>query len=307
MLSSKDESAKPNYVLITPVKNEKENLLGLRSTIIGQTIRPLLWTIVDSGSSDDTLDHCRKLFSDLDWVEIIEQEQFHEKGYSHKNFAQAIDEGYSHLKKIAIDRCIKFSYIGKTDASPILSEGYFQALMKEMERNKELAITCGIQKLIMNNRVYQIEPVLDSKFSAFNDIRLYRKDFFELMGGYPITYSPDIILLIKAKKSGWSSDIVRNATFIKHRLGGSKIGKWKGYELKGRAMYCLGYHPILVFLNSAYHSMKFRPHYVGFGILQGYIISVIRKEDRTDDMEIIEYFRHERLREILNDLRKHHS
>ena len=34
--------------------------------------------------------------------------------------------------------------------------------------------------------------------TGYNDIRLYRRDFFEQVNGYPISYSPDSVLLIKA-------------------------------------------------------------------------------------------------------------
>ena len=42
------------YVVITPVRNERENLPRTIASFVGQTIRPYRWVIVDDGSTDGT-------------------------------------------------------------------------------------------------------------------------------------------------------------------------------------------------------------------------------------------------------------
>ena len=42
------------YIIITPAKDEEENLPNLISSIVKQSIQPLLWLIVDDGSVDST-------------------------------------------------------------------------------------------------------------------------------------------------------------------------------------------------------------------------------------------------------------
>ena len=61
-----------------------------------------------------------------------------------KNFSQAINEGYDYARQVSND----IKYVGKTDATPLLSREYFEILFNEMEHNPELAITCGIQYMI---------------------------------------------------------------------------------------------------------------------------------------------------------------
>jgi glycosyltransferase involved in cell wall biosynthesis len=41
-------------VVVTPVKNESENLVNLSQIILRQTQRPNFWLIIDDGSTDDT-------------------------------------------------------------------------------------------------------------------------------------------------------------------------------------------------------------------------------------------------------------
>src|SRR5690606_4757722 len=166
-----------------------------------------------------------ELFSNYDWIQVIRQKKFYDKGYSHKNFAQAINEGFEYSRQFCEHNGLHYTFIGKTDATPILKENYFEYLIKEMGVNSNMVITCGEQVLKYDGKVYNI------KSSAFNDIRLYRRDFFEDVEGYPIFYSPDVILLIKAKNMGRDVEIVHETNFIKPRLGGSKEGIWKGYFL----------------------------------------------------------------------------
>jgi len=47
-----EDSVSRRYILITPVKNEEENLQRLIESIVKQTIKPLLWIIIDDGSTD---------------------------------------------------------------------------------------------------------------------------------------------------------------------------------------------------------------------------------------------------------------
>lgn len=287
------------YILLTPIKDEVMNLQRLKNTIFRQTSRPLMWVIVDSGSKDGSFEVAKELFVGNCWVHIIQQKRFFETGYGYKNFAEAINEGYSYAKKICCEKAIDYSFIGKTDATPILAENYFETLLREMKKDSKIAVTCGYQKLYYKGKKIDVMPFNGLSLTAFNDIRLYRKEFFEELGGYPLTPSPDTILLIKAINHGWKVKIVNETYFLKPRLGGSKIGILKGSVLKGKAMFALGYHPLLVLLNALYQSLKFPPHYQALPMICGYFLGIIGREEKIDDNEILEYFWKKRLKEAI--------
>jgi len=291
-----------NYVLITPLKNEEKDLLKLKGCVTNQTVKPVAWIIVDSGSEDRTFETATKIFADYDWVYIIKQMNFLEDGYGHINFAKAINEGYKTVKEICREKQIKYDYIGKTDATPILCENYFEILLSEMTKNDKLAITCGIQKIIYNDNEFKIKPSRNSPLSNFNDIRLYRKDFFEEINGYSLTPSPDSVLLIKAKNRNWGVKVVEDTYFKKPRLGGSKIGMWNGSKLKGKYMHVLGYHPILAIINAMENSRKIPPHYQFIPMIIGFLTSALKRDKKVEDIEIREYYGEKRLKEVLNSL-----
>jgi len=114
-----------SYVLITPVKDEKENLQQLKTTILNQTLLPVIWVAVDGSSRDGSFNRAEDLFRDYEWIRIIRQQHFCEGGDNYKNMSAAINEGYEFAKQQCADRHLTYSYVGKTDATPILCRKLF--------------------------------------------------------------------------------------------------------------------------------------------------------------------------------------
>jgi len=291
-----------HYILIAPLKDEERYLDSLRSSIINQTIQPQLFVIVDSGSNDRTYEKAQSLFSHYPWVHIIKQKIFYEKSYSHKNFAQAINEGYQYLKQVSEANNITFEFVGKTDATPILANNYYEELLSEMEKNNRLAFTCGKQVMQYDKKEIEIKEGFGIQDTAVNDIRLYRRDFFEQIGGYPPSFSPDTILYIKAKNRAWEVKRIDTTYFLKPRPDGTKIGFWKGNILKGYARYCLGYHPLTFIISTLYNCISMPPHYQGFPLIMGYLLGLFKCTGKNSDPEIREFFGTRRFVEALRNL-----
>jgi glycosyltransferase involved in cell wall biosynthesis len=291
-----------SYVLITPIKNEKENLPQLKTAILNQTLLPVVWVIVDSGSTDGSFDLAEDLFHGCEWIKIIHQRTFCGQGHTSQNMSEAINEGYERANKECSDNHANYSFVGKTDATPILRPDYFETLHEEMEKDRQLAFTCGIERLKYRGKVKEVRPTGSFSNTGYNDIRLYKKQFFEEIGGYPLAPFPDGCLQLKAANRGWKYGIVERTNYEKPRLGGAKSGVWHGYKTKGSKMYVLGYHPLLLVLHAIHSSVKFPPHYQFGPIALGYLSSAVRREKQVDDDELKKYFGRERLYELLSDL-----
>jgi glycosyltransferase involved in cell wall biosynthesis len=212
-----------SYILITPIKDEENYFHICRDSVLNQTIKPLIWVIVDSGSTDRSYEIATELAKKNNWIHIIKQKEFFDKGYSHLNFAGALQTGYDYVKKISNEFKINYKYIGKVDATNELSNNYFQKLIEEIEKDSKIAIICGIQYFNSKDRLKTIKPLIKDNFSTLNDIRLYRKEFLEEIKGFPISYSPDTVLSVKARLKGWKTLIVKDTYFVKHRLPGAKV------------------------------------------------------------------------------------
>ena len=59
------------YAVITPARDEAENLRRLGGSLTAQTIQPGAWIIVDNGSGDETLDVARALAHDVNWARAL--------------------------------------------------------------------------------------------------------------------------------------------------------------------------------------------------------------------------------------------
>lgn len=278
--------------LITPVRNEKDNLDRLRDTVLGQELRPDLWAIVVGRSDDGTLEAAREVFADLDWVQVVPQTSY-APGHGHKNFARGVNDGLRRI--LDLEGEPRFQYISKIDATVDLDKDYFLKLAARLDADEDLAIVCGREEFTeAGGKGVPLQPSGD-EIIGFNDNRLYRRDFLVGMGGYPVSISPDTVLLVKSLKSGRKQMVVSETSYRDRRLGFSKEGAWRGYFEWGRGMYGLDYHPLLSLSVAVYFGLRFRPHVQGLALPMGYLKAFIDRDSKIDDAEVRRYFRKERL------------
>jgi len=286
-----------DYIMITPMYNESTYLQKLKETILNQTVRPALWVIGDGNSTDNSYAIATETFKEYDWIHIIRQKHFYNNGYSHQNISYNTNDCLDYARNTSAEKNIEYAFVGNMDASLYLSNMCFELLKQEMEKDPGLAFTCAqqISQPISINEINNKGPF--KIYKGLNNCRLYRKEFIYEIGGYPITFSPDSVLKVKALNRGWRIKKVEKAYTLQRRRPGCKRGCWKGYQLFGNGMYNLGYHPLLLLLNVLYTSISY-PYYIGLAIGYGYIQAFIRNDQKITDSEVREYFWNKRLAEI---------
>lgn len=284
------------YILITPAKNEKNNLPDVAGSVIKQTIKTKLWVIVDDGSTDGTPIIIKNLESKYEWIKAItlkpepRDQMFHYPVVCKSGFDYAIE----YCEKKGID----YEFIGLLDADTILEEKYFEKLIDEFDKDKNLGIASG-------GIYYDINGTL--QWDKTNEKiprgtgRLWTKDCF-LNTGYLAKPSADSISNVKAILRGWKIRSFKHIVAVQKRKTSSAEGLWNGFTIDGRKVYYLNKHPLLVLLNVLYFTTK-KPYYTGIAFLYGYLISVFKREEKIDDEEIKGYYWNKRLREILRVFR----
>ncbi|KAF5430704.1 Glycosyltransferase involved in cell wall bisynthesis [Candidatus Methanophagaceae archaeon] len=290
----------PPYILVTPVKNEEKNLPKLIPSVVRQTVRPVLWVIVDDGSTDRSPEMIEEAKGRYEWIHgILLEGGFRDLG---KHVYSVYNKGF----EFAIEYCkahnIHFDYIGNVDADMILEIEFFEKLIKEFEKNRELGIASGSgydfnNKLIMDTRNY----------IPLGGIRLWRKECYEETGGYPISYSADAVSNVLARLKGWKTERFNEIKAIQTRRTSSAEGLWKGYKKYGEATYFINFHPLYVLIKGL--KLLFEsPYYTGFAYLHGYISSALKKLGKIDNEEIRDYFYWHKSKEVIdyykNELRK---
>ncbi|NJE86004.1 glycosyltransferase family 2 protein [Thermococcus sp. CX2] len=288
-----------SYALITPIRNEIENMDSLFKNITSQTIQPVIWVIVDGNSTDGSFEYANTLAKKYNhphkWIYVIKQKHYFRDKHPHLNFALAVWEGYEYAKWIAKKKKISLEYIGKVDASVKIPFNYFERLLLEFQENHRLGIASGVQYLVKDGK--DIKYVSTYPYEL-PDTRLYRIQCIEDMGGFPITCSPDVVIVLRAINKGWKTKRVEDLPFYEYRVGGSKEGLKNGYISKGKAMYYLGYNPVLIVLNVFYYLSK--KSKLGIWMFEGYVTSWMYEEEKIPDREIRKYFEKKRLKEIIS-------
>ena len=295
------------YILITPAKNEEDNLPILAECIINQTILPKVWVIVDDSSTDTTHEIIENLRKKYDWIYVKTRNESSE--YGHLSFAASVKVGYEYAKKICNKNKIDYDYVAKIDADILLPDDYFERLIEQFEKNSKLGVACGAPHIVKKEFQKSFKDLLDGINTddvvkrmwyipnEFPDERLYKKECLDEIGGFPITYAPDSVMHAKAKLRGWETKLVEDTECYLTRKTSSGRGLWNGFKTSGYVKYYLNYHPVVMLLNVLYESTK-KPHYHVFAYIIGYIYSFAKRKEKIDDQEVRDYFRHKRSIEI---------
>jgi len=283
------------YILITPVKNEENNLSQTINSLLHQDVKPKLWVIVDDNSDDGTPEIIQRYSDKISWIAGIKSERKNTEYDASMGYSKVVRVGINYAKKTADTQKIEYNYIGILDGDITLNKDYFKILMQEADEIEK----CGIISGLLHEKTKKDPENGIPRGGA----RLYNKKCLEEIGVFPITTSPDTVTGIKAVNREWKLVKTGNASGLQLRPQAGKKGLLHGYKKTGEGDYYLGYHPVNIFLAGIYLCFKF-PFYTGLALLYGYFSSFILRKKQTDDKEIKEYFGEQKFRNLKNKLRK---
>ncbi|MCG7848057.1 MAG: glycosyltransferase family 2 protein [ANME-2 cluster archaeon] len=277
------------YILITPCKNEEDSLPKHIESVINQTIKPVLWVIVDDGSTDKTPRILKEVTGVYPWIKTLGLSEIPRDLGIH--VAQVYRTGFQYTIDFCKNNNIIFNYIGVVDADIILDLNYFESLIAEFEKNSQIGICSGHIGNMVNGKVI---------WSSFKEdmpsggARLWRKKCFEDTDGYILTCSPDSVSNVKAKLKGWSTKQFNHIKAVSTRPYASAEGQWIGYKKLGLNNYFIGYTPIHILLKGTKLMYSTNGYYkpgAGLAYIIGYFSGYVKKAPRLDDKEVIKYYK----------------
>ncbi|MGB9940009.1 glycosyltransferase [Methanosarcina sp.] len=280
---------KGKYLLVTPAKNEEQNLPEVSKSVVGQKLKPELWIIVDDGSTDGTPHILEDLQAECSWIQSIRLPPRPRDITFH--YSYVCKQGFDYALEYCRENNIEFEYIGLLDADTVLEENYFGKLLVEFEKDNSIGIVSG-------GIYYETDGKL-SREVTIKDLprgtgRVWRKECFLETGGYQVEPSPDSISNIKAFMRGWRLIQYADVIQVQKRKTSAANGLWRGYIKNGWMAYYLGKNPFIALANVLYFSVK-SPYYTGAAYCWGYFGSAIRREKKIDDPEIRAYYRNQGL------------
>lgn len=281
------------YILVTPAKNEEKNLPNLIQSVTHQTVKPIIWVIVDDGSTDNTSNIIKETQEKYDWIKSIQLED------RPRDLGKHVYRVYKTGFDFAIEYCkvhnFQYEYLGNIDADMTIETQFFDKLIKEFEKKPKLGIASGSVYSNINNELI-LEK--DREDLPKGSPRMWRKECFEETGGYLISYSADSVSNVLAKLRGWETKIFREITAIQSRKTSSAEGSWKGYKTYGISAYFRDYHPLFVLAKGFKYSFE-RPYYIGLAYLYGYFGSALNRMEKIDNEEIRKYYHHQKHKEAI--------
>ena len=279
----KDKSVR-RYILVTPVKNEEENLPNLIQSIVNQMVKPMLWVIVDDGSTDNTPKIIKNAKKKYNWIQSTRMNEGKRDLGLH--LADILRKGFDFAIQYCMKNRINYDYLGILDGDLSLKPTFIENLITEFEKNPKLGIASGGSKHIVKNREIHLKVSIDEPAGGH---RLIRRKCFEECDGIPLSYDCDSVLKVKAKLRGWKTKRFEENIVTGIRDMSSAEGFWKGYVHNGKASYYLNLNPLHVMIRSIIYSFR-RPYYTGIAYMVGYLSDLIRKKEQLDDNEIKDYY-----------------
>jgi glycosyltransferase involved in cell wall biosynthesis len=133
------------YVIISPVRDEEANLARTIEAVIGQSLQPSEWIIVDDGSTDRTAEIADSYARQHDWIRVCRRDNrgFRQAG---GGVVDAFNDGYANL------RANDWEFIVKLDGDLSFSPDYFQSCFRAFQEEKALGIAGGTIYNVINGQ-----------------------------------------------------------------------------------------------------------------------------------------------------------
>ena len=285
-------SSSKKIVLVTPLKDEMENIDRLIESIAVQDSPIYAWIIVENGSRDGSKEYLDKVtnVSNVEHFIVINFSLPVEKYELGFKYSTVVNEGFKKVSALIKDKVLDIpEYIGICDADCFPERTYYQNLTCFME-SEGVGISSGVGTFENGSHDGEAYDWVRG------NCRLWRYDVFQ-DSGYIIGPSADALSLAKATIRGHKATPNHKIHYICREMGGRTR-----YEYYGYANYYRGItvsYAILKFFNY----LRVRQFKQGIGFLNGYMISLFSRKEKIDDQELYQYFR----KHLLNKIKMYFS
>ena len=271
-------SCNGKYLLISPCRDEAGYMRETLDSVIGQSVRPAKWIIVDDGSTDSTPQILAEYRAKHDWIEVVSR---HDRG--HRSVGPGVIEAfYAGYNEINPD---EYEYVCKLDLDLRLPGRYFEILMKRMAADRRIG-TCSGKAYLDENGTLVAERHGDD--TSLGMTKFYRVSSFRGIGGFVREVMWDGIDCHCCRMNGWiaCSWDEPELRFVHLRpMGSSQRGILTGRFRHGYGQYFMG-TGFLYMAASAISRMNQRPYVLGSGaMLWGWVKSALDRKPRYHDAE----------------------
>ena len=277
------------YVVITPARDEAEHIEHTILSMLGQSIRPAQWILVDDGSRDETGRIMDAYARQHSWITVCHRQ---DRGFR-KSGGGVVDAFYDGYSRILVK---DWEFLIKLDADLSFSSDYFAECFEEFRCDPKLGIGGGaIYHDIGGVPTLEKNPA----FHVRGATKIYRRECWDQLGGLMRAPGWDTIDELRANMLGWVTRSFPSIPVAHYRFTGAADGAWKNAIKNGRANYITGYHPAFMLVKCASRFFK-RPYLVdSVGLSVGFLGGYVKRIAQIEDRRLIHYVREQQLRRLL--------
>ena len=276
------------YVIITPIRDEACFIEATIACVMGQTVRPAEWIIVDDGSTDRTAEIVDRYASLVPWIRVVHRPNrgFRKAG---GGLIEAFYDGYRRME------CTDWEFIVKLDGDLSIQADYFEKCFEHFDQEPRLGIGGGDIYHELQG-VQKLEP--NPKFHVRGATKIYRKPCWQAIDGLLEAPGWDTIDEVKANMLGWNTYSFPELRLVHHRLTGTADGLLQDRIKLGLACYVSGYSPVFL-IAKCLSRLAHKPYVtgslaIGYGFIKGYW----SRMPRVNDKQLIRYLRSQQIRRL---------
>lgn len=264
--------------LVTPLRDEAQNIPRIEAALRSQTVPVDVWIIVENGSTDGSKELVHQLLpaGAVKSIAVLHFEHPVGQYALGTKYASVVEHGMSHAKHaFGIGDS---DYLGILDADTFPHPNYYELLLAAMTANPSLGITSG-QTVDETGR-----PTIVRQSFVKGSCRVWRGACLKQCG-YLVAPSADILSAAKATLKGWLVQVTPDA-IAQARQQGDRVD----YSYYGRSAYYRGETLLHCFLRIL--SLLLRLHLArAWRYGSGYVVDYVGRAPRIADPEIRNYFR----------------
>jgi|SRR5581483_2111280 len=280
------------YLLISPCRDEAEYMRQTLDSVIGQSILPAKWIIVDDGSTDKTPEILAEYREKYPWIEIITRRDRGRRAVG-PGVVEAFYAGYQTINPD------EYEFVCKLDLDLRLPPRYFEILMQKMAADPRIATCSGKAYIEKNGRLIN---EIHGDDTSLGMTKFYRVPCFKAIGGFVGEVMWDGIDCHRCRMHGWiaCSWDEPELRFVHLRpMGSSFRSIYTGRMRHGYGQYFMGTSFIFIMASSIYR-LRQEPYVLGgLAILWGWIKSAFQRKPRYRDEEFRKHLRQYQWRALL--------
>jgi len=269
------------HLVVTPARNEAENIRRLADCLVAQTWLPNRWVVVDNGSTDGTQEIVRELGHSHNWIHLISIPSDSDPTRG-RSSVRAFNSGVMGERSLG-------DLITGLDADISFEPNYFDSIRRKFECNTRLGIAAGLCYERHGDRwrpVHVTHPNLRGAALTYRQQCLAELLPLEARhGGW------EAISIVRARTRGWDTALIKDLGFRHHRPTGTRdLSRFTSYAEEGDGAYYMWYRPSYLLLRTLYRTLRSR-NLAATGLAWGYTRAALRGAPRHTEPALRDFMR----------------